>query len=153
MLFAKLKVGQEDECDRLLSSSKTLLRYHSPNCGHCIDMEPQWDALQHDKLLKDTNIAVVDAHVGIADRLKHKSGMDVKGKGVPTIYFIDGDNITEYDGARKTRDIADFALNELRQSSSTKYGGKRKNTRRKKSYKKKSRRAHRNKRIRRSKRK
>jgi len=101
MLFAKLKVGQEDECDRLLSSSKTLLRYHSPNCGHCIDMEPQWDALQHDKLLKDTNIAVVDAHVGIADRLKHKSGMDVKGKGVPTIYFIDGDNITEYDGARK----------------------------------------------------
>ena len=53
MLFAKLKVGQEDECDRLLSSSKTLLRYHSPNCGHCIDMEPQWDALQYDKLLKE----------------------------------------------------------------------------------------------------
>lgn len=129
MLFAKLNVGQEDECERILSTSKTLLRFHSPGCPHCTDMEPEWNALKHENSLRDAGVAVVDADVRIADRLNHQSAQDVRGKGVPTIYFIDGDSMSEYDGARKTKDIANFALKRL---PKTRGGGKRKSTRRKK---------------------
>lgn len=130
MLFAKLNVGQEDECERILSTSKTLLRFHSPGCPHCTDMEPEWNALKDENSLRDAGIAVVDADVRVADRLNHKSAQDVRGKGVPTIYFIDGDSMSEYSGARKTKDIANFALKRLPNKS--RGGGKRKNTRRKK---------------------
>lgn len=129
MLFAKLNVGQEDEFEKILATSKTLLRYHSPGCPHCTDMEQEWNALKHEHSLRDAGIAVVDADVKIADRLNHQSAKDVRGKGVPTIYFIDGDSMSEYDGARKTKDIAKFALKKLPKSRG---GGKRKNTRRKK---------------------
>lgn len=147
MLFAKLNVGEEDECDRILSTSKTLLRYHSPGCPHCTDMEPEWNALKHEHSLRDAGVAVVDADVRMADRLNHQSAEDVRGKGVPTIYFIDGDSMREYDGARNTKDIANFALKRLPNSRG---GGKRKNTRRKK-YNKRI--AYKTKRSRRSKRK
>lgn len=133
MLFAKLNGGQEDECERIITTTKTLLRYHSPGCKHCKDMEPEWNALKNENSLRDAGVAVVDADVRIADRLNHKSAADVRGKGVPTIYFIDGDSMSEYEGARKTKDIANFALKRLPKTG----GGKRKKTRRKK-YKKRN---------------
>lgn len=134
MLFVKLEMGEEEECDRLLSNSKAaLLRYHSPSCHHCINMESEWNNLEDDPFLRDHEVIVIDANVSIAEKVKHKSGKEVsKGKGVPTIYFIQGDNMIEYTGLRKTKDIVDFALDSLRRPNHMFIGGKRKKRRTKK---------------------
>lgn len=131
MEFVKLGIGEEKECDHLLSNHKTLLRYHSPRCIHCLEMEPEWNDLRNDKSLQDNSIVVIDANVEIADKLHHKSARDVNGKGVPTIYFIYGDNMFQHNGPRKTKDIVDFALESLDRSTNIKK--KKKKTKRKKS--------------------
>lgn len=140
MEFVKLNVGQEKECDRLLSTEKTLLRYHSPRCVHCLDMEPEWNNLRNNQSLQNRGIVVVDANVELANKLQHKSAMDVNGKGVPTIYFIYEDNMFQHNGPRKTEDIVNFALDSLDKSTNIQKNNKktkRKKTKRKKTKRKK----------------
>jgi len=128
MTFVSLGPDQGDELDKLATSNKLLLlRYHSPLCGHCTDMKPEWDNVKNDPRLKNANIKVVDAHVNITNNTKHPSAQDVSQKGVPTIYLIKGNEMKEYTGDRTKDEIVSFALDNKTQSG----GKKKKSVRRK----------------------
>ena len=144
MLVVSLDPNQGEELDKLAALNKVLLRYHSPNCGHCTEMEPEWRKVEKDKRLENTGIAVVDANVGIVDTTKHPSAKDVSKKGVPTIYLIEGNKMVEHEGGRSADEIVSFALKHKGQN-----GGKKKLTRRKRKSlrKKKSRRGQTKKRV------
>ena len=130
MLVVSLDPNQGDQLEKLFELNKILLlRYHSPRCGHCIEMEPEWKKVGKDKRLEDANITVVDADVGIVESTSHPSAKDVSKKGVPTIYLIKGKKTIEHKGGRNVDAIVKFALREK-----DRYGGKkkRKTARRKK---------------------
>ena len=95
-------------------------------------MEEEWNDLQSEQMLEDLNIAIIDAHIDLADMIKHKSGKDVRGKGVPTIYFIYGDDMFEYSGPRKKDHIIKFVIENSRDALRGRHalrGGKRKSSR------------------------
>lgn len=110
MLFVSLDSNQGEELDKLATLNKLLLRYHSPSCGHCTAMEPEWEKVKEDKRLHNANIKVVDADVSITNNVKHPSARDVSRKGVPTIYLIEGNKMIEHIGGRTQDDIVSFAL-------------------------------------------
>ena len=126
MLFVSLDPNQGEELDKLAALNKLLLRYHSPSCGHCTAMEPEWEKVKKDKRLHNAKIKVVDADVSITNNTKHPSAQDVSRKGVPTIYLIEGNNMIEHTGGRTKDDIVSFALDNKVQAG----GKKRRSVRR-----------------------
>lgn len=131
MLFISLDPSQGKELDKLAILNKLLLRYHSPSCGHCTAMEPEWEKVKKDKRLHNANIKVVDADVSITNNVKHPSARDVSRKGVPTIYLVEGDKIIEHIGGRTQDDIVSFALDNKVQAGGKKTRSiRRKRTRR-----------------------
>ena len=130
MLFVSLDPNQGEELDKLAALNKLLLRYHSPSCGHCTAMAPEWDKVKKDKRLHKAKIKVVDANVGITNSAKHPSARDVSTKGVPTIYLIEGDNMVEHTGGRSQEEIVTFALNKSQSGGKKKRSVRRKITRR-----------------------
>jgi hypothetical protein len=105
-----------EQFDNIVNAQDVLLRYHSPNCGHCIAMESEWKALDNEKTLKDKNIAIVDIDVGIAYTINHPSAKTALAQGVPSIYFIKKNQMFEYSGERKAKKIAEFAIVHLENS-------------------------------------
>jgi hypothetical protein len=101
------------EFDNMVNNQNFLLRYHSPNCIHCLSMEKEWKSLDDEKMLKEKNIAIVDIDVGIAYLINHPSAKSAEINGVPSIYFIKQNQIFEYSGERTARKIADFAMIKL----------------------------------------
>jgi hypothetical protein len=84
-------------------------------------MGPEWEKVKKDKRLHNAKIKVIDADVNINNNSKHPSARDVSTKGVPTIYLIEGNNMTEYNGGRTKEEIVTFALDNKSMS-----GGKKK---------------------------
>lgn len=97
-----------EELDRISQVKPTLVRYHSPNCGHCIAMEPEWKLLTTPGLFKDKNVAIVDIDVSVANKINHPSAKNAITTGVPSIYFLKGSQMTEYKGDRSSKKMADF---------------------------------------------
>ena len=121
MLFITLNPNDPDELDRLMKSTALLVRYHSPNCNHCKEMEDEWKALKDHPKLKDKEIAVVDVDSSMSGSITHKSARLPETQGVPTIVFIKGKKSKEHKGARKADAMAEFAISEMSQG-----GGRRK---------------------------
>ena len=97
-----------DEFARIAATRPVLVRYHSPNCGHCLAMEDEWQELGRSGLVVDNNVAIVDIDVSIADKLNHPSAKNALSVGVPSIYFLKGSKMVEYKGDRNSKKMADF---------------------------------------------
>jgi hypothetical protein len=115
-----------EEMNSILDTQDVLLRYYSPTCHHCIAMEESWNGLNQHPSLSGTDIYIVDANIDTSTLVRHKSGQDVQGKGVPTIYYISGDYMTQYDGDRSTEDMVQFVLNQSMSKGKSKRKSKRK---------------------------
>ena len=97
-----------------MSKGKVTL-YHSKNCGHCIDMEPEWK-----KAKSEINgMSGYEANDYERDGIPpaHRS----KVKGYPTIIISKGDKEYEYMGKRTSTGIVNALTKELGQMG----GGKR----------------------------
>jgi len=132
-MFVRMNSENVEEMNRILDTQDVLLRYYSPTCGHCIAMEESWNGLNQHPSLSGTDIYVVDANIDTSTLVRHKSGQDVQGKGVPTIYYISGDYMTQYDGDRSTEDMVQFILNQSKRKSKGKSKGKSKRKSKRKS--------------------
>ena len=108
MDFVKVSSANSSVFDRVTDRVPSLVRFHSPLCGHCTSMAPEWNKLKDHKLLQNQAMAVVDADVEIAGMITHRIGKEVENKGVPSIYMIDGKKIVEYTGDRSSDDMASF---------------------------------------------
>jgi hypothetical protein len=134
MLVLDLGPDEFDKLDDALNTMPVLLRYHLPSCGHCLKMKNEWNGLKNIKSLKGKSIAVIDAHHGICGKIKHKSGMETMNKGVPTIYYINGNKMVEYEGERVAKDMSDFVLEQLNQSGGRKTRKRKRKRKRKRTY-------------------
>jgi thiol-disulfide isomerase/thioredoxin len=96
-------VVKAEDLDKFLENTQlpVFLRFKSSTCGHCNDMKDQWDQVARSL---DDKVKVIDVEVqaNIADISKHQSTRDfVKAeKGVPRMYMIHGNVVSEYNGVR-----------------------------------------------------
>lgn len=84
------------------------MRFKRDGCGHCEAMSD--DFKQAAALLEDkANVIEVEVPFGIEDLSHHESTQKfVKaGQGVPRMYMVDGDNVSEYDGDRSAKAMVD----------------------------------------------
>jgi hypothetical protein len=96
------------EFARISETRPTIVRYHSPNCGHCIAMENEWKTLARSGLFEDKNVAIVDVDVSVADKINHPSAKNALSTGVPSIYFLKGNQMEEYKGDRSSKKMEEF---------------------------------------------
>ena len=140
MRFYNIEPDQVNQLEDILSEGNdTLMRWHSPNCGHCTAMEEVWREELPDKV-KDMKIPIdiIDADVSLTSQLQHKAAshmVEPQPKGVPTIIYFkaNGDSLQEYDGERTAEDISSW-INKL----TTQSGGMRGGTRKRKASKKRT---------------
>lgn len=81
-----------------------LMRFKRDGCGHCEAMSA--DFKQAAALLEDkANVIEVEVPFGIEDLSRHESTQKFleAGQGVPRMYMVDGDNVSEYDGDRSAK--------------------------------------------------
>ena len=99
-------------------------KFYHPECGHCRDMAPAWDALEgHGALVKEP-VLLLDVHSEAIPHIKSEAARGIAG--FPTIVEVlpGGIRGREYGGDRSTDDLARFIL------ETTKRRGKRRKTRR-----------------------
>ena len=92
--------------NQLVKQKPTLAFFYSPNCGYCVELEPEWNALE--SILKKQyqgNMMVARIHQDMINDLQ----CDKDIKGFPTIFVLKkGKKKKEYTGERKHMDLLKF---------------------------------------------
>merc|ERR1719242_2961742 len=79
--------------------------FYAPWCGHCKKLEPIW------KHVDQSLSGKIPVRVGRIDCTRFTTVATEFGiRGFPTILFIKGDRVFEYEGDRTRDDIVNFAL-------------------------------------------
>ena len=99
-------------------------KFYHPECGHCRDMAPAWDALEGHGALVNEPVVLLDVHSEAIPHIKSDAARGIAG--FPTIVEVlpGGKRGREYGGDRSTDDLARFIL------ETTKRRGKKRKTRR-----------------------
>ena len=91
-----------------LSASKPLLAlFHSPQCGHCAAMMPEWEKIAAD--LNESENAEPNFAIAAVDATSEKElarRFDVNG--YPTILAIQGSAVYEFSGEREKAEMLQF---------------------------------------------
>jgi hypothetical protein len=106
-----LKIGLNDQLTdhgikSKLALAPTVVLVHSPMCGHCAAMRPQWDAVVPRLVKRGINVIEVDAQTLRSARPGHIASIlreDPSFKGVPHVVRVSPDmnRITQYTGANR----------------------------------------------------
>jgi len=124
MKVFNLNNENKEEVNNLVANSVTLVRYYSENCGHCISMTNDWNALE-DTLKKRNNDNMLVVSIE-GDNIKYFDHFN-KIQGYPTILqLIHGKNHKEYNGNRSFNDMLKFVNENFTQNSGIQKGGKKK---------------------------
>lgn len=107
-----LRIGRSNahELESAFSRKGGVAKVYHPECGHCKDMAPAWDALDHHPMLSGLGVVIVDVH---HEAIPLTTIPAVKGiQGFPTIIEIKpgGKRGREYNGDRSTEDMARFIV-------------------------------------------
>ena len=112
-----LKIVSSEDASNLsnqLKQGNWLVLYHADWCGHCQQMKPEWSKVinQFTGSANNINIAEIEsAH--IPSMIKPPTI-----QGYPTIkMYNSGNEVSEYNGARISDDIAKFALSNNKSNS------------------------------------
>jgi len=87
----------------LSSSSKWLIEVYAPWCGFCKDFAPVYEEIAT-KLKGKVNVGKIDGTSNPELQLR------LQVKGYPSIYFVENEQMTFYDGERTLEDVTKFAL-------------------------------------------
>jgi thiol-disulfide isomerase/thioredoxin len=94
-----------------------LIWFYATWCGHCIDMEGEWDKLRK-KSPKGLNLAKIES--SNMDNYRKSPGEE-ELRGYPTLrLYSKGDLIKEYDGERSYEGIYNFADDYLKKHNNVK---------------------------------
>jgi len=93
----------EENFDQALEENDMLLvEFYAPWCGHCKNLAPEYAKAAGILKEEDIKIAKVDA-------TEHRNLGEKYGvQGFPTIKFMKGDKVSDYNGGRKAQDIVDY---------------------------------------------
>ena len=104
--FPKDKKKFEEE---MKNNSTSFVKFYSPTCGHCSNMQNAWDGLNANNKLDHVGLFEVD----VTQNPTVPDSCNIPQQtGVPYIILIDneGKKINEYTGDRSTRDMENFIL-------------------------------------------
>jgi hypothetical protein len=134
-----IEPNQSEKLDNVLSENDSFVRFHSPNCGHCVAMKDEMEKLKgHSDLKYIDELNLIDAHTGVTQHSNHPVCKMHNG-AVPAMYMIiKGQEPQEYEGDRNADAMARF-IREKIGGYSKKKGGKKRKTRK---HKKKAKKAH-----------
>lgn len=83
------------------------IKLYSPDCGHCIAMQSDWNQLKNNDELKKLNIAIIEVRNDALGKITHPTTANVSG--FPTMRLVVNGKIKkEYDGGRMTNDMVNF---------------------------------------------
>jgi hypothetical protein len=83
------------------------IKLYSPDCGHCIAMQSDWNQLKNNDDLKKLNIAIIEVRNDALGKITHPTTANVSG--FPTMRLVVNGKIKkEYDGGRMTNDMVNF---------------------------------------------
>jgi protein disulfide-isomerase/protein disulfide-isomerase A6 len=134
MFFINVKdIPSSQQFNQLVKQKPTLTFFYSPNCGYCVELEPEWNALEN--ILKKQyqgNMMVARIHQDMINDLQ----CDKDIKGFPTIFVLkNGKKKKEYTGERKHMDLLkfikkNFSIKPIRRKKSLHGGSSRRRRRR-----------------------
>ena len=103
-----IEPNQSSEFDNALDKSPSFVRFHSPQCGHCVAMKEEMEKLKNHSDLKKLDLNIIDAHTGVTRDSNHPV-CNMHDGAVPAMYMvIKGENPEEYDGDRNADAMARF---------------------------------------------
>ena len=103
-----IEPNQSSEFDNALDQSNSFVRFHSPQCGHCVAMKEEMEKLKKHSDLKDLDLNIIDAHTGVTRHSNHPV-CSMHDGAVPAMYMvIKGEQPEEYDGHRNADAMARF---------------------------------------------
>ena len=104
-----------DKYNKMIMSKPMIVKFHSPECPHCIAMKKSWNDVP--KKLKrlgyntnNLNMASVDTNVLENENIN--GWQDIYG--IPTIANIDGDSVNVMDKEPTTMNIIHFIVEEYK---------------------------------------
>lgn len=104
--FPKDKKNFEKE---MKNNSTSFVKFYSPTCGHCSNMQNAWDGLNTNNMLDHVGLFEVD----VTQNPTVPDSCNIPQQtGVPYIILIDnkGNKLVEYMGDRSTHDMEKFIL-------------------------------------------
>ena len=121
-----------------VKNKDAFIHYYHPQCGHCLELEPEWTSL-----VKTLKAKYKNADLLIA-KIRNDMMKDIKAhkeiQGFPTIFILkNGKKVKEYNGDRK----AESLLNYLKENFTLGGNKSQSGGRRRKKRKTRSRRKHR----------
>ncbi len=116
--------------DRYVQKTPAFVKFYSPNCFHCTNMAPAWDALEkHTERGVQRNVIIVEVHEQAIPSIRSECARKIMG--FPTIMVVKpgGYPGKEYHGSRDTKSLLDFLHNTFPpvRGHYAKKGSKRKN--------------------------
>lgn len=131
MKFLHIDPAHKSQLPELVTAIKSgkpvFVLFFMEGCGHCVAMRPEWAKLKTAGAdLGDVTIAAVDS--GMLDELNSNSDPKVKNvttvvNGFPTIKFVRGSTVVDYDGERTVDSFKAFIKSHM--GSNKQQGGRR----------------------------
>ena len=114
--------------DAIVRDRGGVVKFYHPECGHCRDMAPAWDALENHPSLVNTPVLLLDVHSDAIPYIKRGAAKNIAG--FPTIVEVlpGGKKGREYAGDRSTEDLARFILETTKRKRRKSRRAKRKKT-------------------------
>ena len=98
-------------------------RFHMTGCGHCVNMEKDWNnmTLKMSEKYKDK---IVIKDINAVDKDNFEGGKSVNS--FPTMVYVLNGNVEKYEGGRSEKDLIKWVESKMRETNTQK-GGQRKN--------------------------
>ena len=95
--------------DRYVQKTPAFVKFYSPNCFHCTNMAPAWDALEkHTERGVQRNVIIIEVHEQALPSIRSECARNIMG--FPTIMAVKpgGHSGKEYHGSRDTKSLLNF---------------------------------------------
>lgn len=105
----------------LLKDHAILVKFYSDTCGHCQQMQPDWeDASKRIQSRNPHKLAIVEVEASNMHNFQDEEQIKSKIMGFPTIMYLNKKNkkvqVIPYNGSRTSDDFVDFTFKNLKNS-------------------------------------
>lgn len=105
----------------LLKDHAILVKFYSDTCGHCHQMQPDWeDASKRIHSKNPQKLAIVEVEASNMHNFQDDEEIKSKIMGFPTIMYLNKKNkkvqVIPYNGSRTSDDFVDFTFKNLKNS-------------------------------------